>query len=107
VAVVAALHGNVDVSPLSECDAITGRKVGEDGKGGPAPADVPAYGRWVPLASQMGGGKGKGAGVLTRRVTTITDLQDTVVRWGRQQVAKLTALGLKLYYKAHEYFVTH
>ena len=56
----------IDVSPLSECDAIgTGRteglfarrKVGGDdeaiekeGEGEDAPADVPAYGRWVPLA---------------------------------------------------------
>ena len=42
------------------------RKVGVDGgsghgKGGEdAPADVLAYGRWVPFASQMGGGRGKG-----------------------------------------------
>ena len=65
----------IDVSPLSECDAIgtgcTGglfaeQKVGGDGgsghgKGGEdAPADVPAYGRWVPFASQMGRGRGKG-----------------------------------------------
>ena len=30
-------------------------KEGED-----TPVDVPAYGRWAPLVSQMGGGKGKG-----------------------------------------------
>jgi len=32
----------------------------KEGEGEDAPADVPAYGRWVPLASQMSGGKGKG-----------------------------------------------
>ena len=64
----------IDVSPLSECDAIgtgcTGglfaeQKVGGDGgsghgKGGEdAPADVPAHGHWVPFASQMGGGRSR------------------------------------------------
>jgi cell wall assembly regulator SMI1 len=32
----------------------------KEGEGEDAPADVPAYGRWVPLVSQMGVGKGKG-----------------------------------------------
>jgi hypothetical protein len=35
-------------------------KEGED-----VPVDVPAYGRWVPLASQMGGGRGKEGRVMT------------------------------------------
>ena len=32
----------------------------KEGKVEDAPADVPVYGCWVPLASQMSGGKGKG-----------------------------------------------
>jgi len=32
----------------------------KEGERGDAPADVPVYGRWVPLASQMSSGKGKG-----------------------------------------------
>jgi len=31
----------------------------KEGKREDAPADIPAYGRWVPLVSQMSGGKGK------------------------------------------------
>ena len=36
-------------------------KEGEgEGEGEDTPVDVPAYGCWAPLVSQMGGGKGKG-----------------------------------------------
>jgi len=34
------------------------------GEGEDAPTDIPAYGRWAPLASQMSGGKGEAAGVV-------------------------------------------
>jgi len=65
---VAALHMNVDVSPLSECDAI------RTGWLHWRPADVPAFGgRWVLLASQMGGGKREVTGILTSRVMTDLD----------------------------------
>ena len=37
-----------------------GEAMEKEGEGEDASADVPAYGRWVPLASQMSGGKGKG-----------------------------------------------
>jgi len=37
-----------------------GEAMEKEGEGEDAPAAVPAYGRWVPLASQMSGGKGNG-----------------------------------------------